>query len=235
MATKVYIKWEHGDADTIIKESYIVDDLHDFLNFIFELRGWKPNAGWENLGHFIDGHEYRTTKHIDKMCAKYGGRYRDMIPDDIHFSNYRPAINAIWIKEGNKRKHIVWGRCLVENVITLPQIGEVLQVSTGKISGYGTQAYGLKQSETICFNGLDKLGLAYRGKSRKDYNTLEAKVVDIKINLNKENLKLYKTDFKTFHYVALMSYKDLLFTIDFHGYAPKMELDKDLLYIHLDK
>ena len=63
------------------------------------------------------------------MHKKYDYKYEDMVPSDVKFSNYRPAINKIWLSISNKQHYIVWVDLLEkqETFIDLPKIGEEIK------------------------------------------------------------------------------------------------------------
>ena len=123
---EVNINWEHGDADFKTNSSFNmpIDKLHRFLDYIFDMKGWVSNSGYNNLGFFEDGHYQKESKHVNEINNQYNNEFDDYLVADKRFSYPRASIDAIWLNDGNKTLHIVWNKCLEENLIKLPKIGE---------------------------------------------------------------------------------------------------------------
>lgn len=221
---KVYIKWEHGDSDFSTRTSFKMskETLHKFLDYIFEMKGWDSNCGY-----FLDGHTEKSDKHIDAINKKYNNEFDEYLEPDHRYNYPRASIESIWLKDGDKKRFIVWERCLKENLITLPEIGSMIDCSTGHIDGYGQQTFGGENSDYTAYQTLNKLPL---DKGSDGYKTLNAKVIDIGVCYG--NYKEYKSDFTIFHYVILCEYEGYKFTRSMRGYDPKLTPNKKFLYYH---
>ena len=141
---KVIIEWEHGDADFKTESSHNIskETLHRFLDYIFEMKGWISNAGYAKIGYFDDGHNQKEAIHVDAINTKYNNEFDEYLEPDQRYSYPRASIDAIWVKDGNRKQCIVWDKCLQENIIKLPEIGSMIDVSTGHVGGYGRQTFG---------------------------------------------------------------------------------------------
>lgn len=115
---KVFIDWEHGDADLRTQQYYdfkTQDDMDDFLHFIYDIRKFVP---YENQGYFEDGHYQRQRKWVEEIDSKYGNRFSDMIPNDNHYrgSDYTPSVDSIHIELGG----VAW----IRGITAVPVIGD---------------------------------------------------------------------------------------------------------------
>jgi len=227
---KVYIKWEHGDSDFTTNSSFNIskETLHRFLDYIFEMKGWISNCGYNNLGHFADGHNEKSDEHVDAINKKYNNEFDEYLEPDRRYSYPRASIESIWLKDGNLIRHIVWEKTLKENLITLPEIGTMIDCSTGHIDGYGQQTFGKKYDKYTAYQTLNELPL---DEGEDGYNKLTAKIIDIGICYGRD-FKEYKSDFTKFHYIVLCEYEGYIFSTSMYGHDPKMTPKEKFLYYH---
>jgi hypothetical protein len=198
------IEWEHGDADIDDKQSYKFnskEELDKVLKFIYELRG-PVKSSWKDYWHFDDGHNYREWSFVQKIIDKHG--IEDIVPHDVKFSNYRPAVKKIWLKINGVKHHIVWSELLnkKENIIETPKIGQEYEITTGEVCGHWGQFKSYRKN-LISYHDL----IPYLGESKGDktnyrnYPSFKVKAIETHID---ENINLnYKPDFWRFNYVTL--------------------------------
>lgn len=242
---KVVIVWEHGDADKKTIETYPFEkeeEMQNFLQFIFDIRKFIPNSGWENAGHFLDGHYERERKWIDKIDQKYGNKFGSMIPNDIHYksTDYTPRVNSIHVEIDGVVHNIIWEKALkLTNKIDLPKIGTEITVSIGHISGHGPTIFGGTTNDYFYYEDFEHKNIEM---SEGQYIDIKATIVDTKIYNykpyesflsyelinNKEVVKgRYYTysDYEFFQYVQLLKFDPSGFnkfiTTEMVGYDPK--------------
>lgn len=229
---KVVIDWEHGDADRTTTEIYLIDNLQRFLSFVYDIRVWNSNQGWDNLGHFCDGYHEHTAEFMKPIHEKYNNDYIDIVPEDCYSSGsgHRPTLEKIYIKDGNSKIRVVWEDCLLENTFTPYEIGSVHEFSSGNVTGIHNREFGNKASEHIYFNDFEKMGL---GCKRGKYGKFNAKVVKCKVRTTKYDLEgMYEV--KAFQHIYLCEYKGKYFIISKYGhseYSEKLKQNKKY-YFH---
>lgn len=159
---KVFIDWEHGDADLRTQQYYdfkTQDDMDDFLHFIYDIRKFVPNSAYENQGYFEDGHYQRQRKWVEEIDSKYGNRFSDMIPNDNHYrgSDYTPSVDSIHIELGGVVHNIVWENAIKTNLVNLPKIGDEISVSIGHINGasLGPSVFGGKLDDYFDYRDFE--------------------------------------------------------------------------------
>ena len=205
----VIIEWEHGDADTTITEKYPFkssSEMDEFLSFIYDLRGptkSKKSIYNDEFWYFEDGHNERMWSWVKKINKKYNNKFEDIIPSDVHYSQYRPSINKIWIKKGNKKHYIVWLELLhkQENIINLPTNGDEIFLDTGHVCWHHKIFKNINKQDVVFHSDLDEiLGKATGKFPNITYPKFKVKVLDCKIN---NGILDYNHDFIKFGYELL--------------------------------
>lgn len=245
---RVFIEWEHGDADEKTTEYYNFkneDDMNDFLHFIYDIRHFVPNAAYGNQGYFEDGHYQRERKWVNSIDAKYGNKYSSMIPNDIHYgsNNYTPSVESVHVEISDQPLNIVWKDALKTNIISLPKIGDDIIVLTGHINGasVGPSVFGGKLDDYFDYNDFEHKDL---DMPEGEYSEIKCKVADCDISedYRTHTVKNYSRDgqerlinsyityydFVSFGYYVMChissDYLSKYLITEKHGYDPKFQL-----------
>ena len=244
---RVFINWEHGSADLKTQEFYnfkTEDEMIEFLNFIYDIRKFVPNTAYENQGYFEDGHYQRERKWVEKVDQKYENKFSNMIPDDRYYrsSDYRPKIEDIHVEIGGNIYNIVWKSAIKTNIISLPKIGDEIEVSIGRINGssLGLESFGGKSDDYFDYIDFEHKEM---NVDEGEYDTIKCNVIDCVIdesyrkyerkeyNHDKEFVtKRYNTycDYVSFCYNILCTFGPTTFNkkivTQMHGYDTKFEL-----------
>ena len=248
---RVFIEWEHGDADLTTHEYYDFkseDDMDEFLHFIYDLRMFVPNSAYENQGHFQDGHYQRIEKWTNQINLKYKNKFSSMIPSDEHYrtNDYRPKIESIHVEIAGVPQNIVWKDAIKTNIISLPNIGDELVVSVGHINGgtLGPEVFGGKPDDYFDYEDFEHTEM---NVGEGEYDNIKVTVIDCVISddsyrgyeqikyvwdnisdseIEKDKYMTYH-DFITFGYYVLCTFGPKTFNkkivTEIHGYDPKYE------------
>lgn len=242
---KVVIVWEHGDADKKTIEDYPFEEeeeMQKFLQFIFDFRKFIPNSGWENAGHFSDGHYERKRKWAEKIDKEYGNKFAHMIPNDIYYrsTDYTPSVESIHVEIGGVVHSIIWEQALkLTNKIDLPKIGTEITVSIGDINGYGPILFGGTVDDYFYYADFEHKNIEM---PKGQYIDIKATIVDTKIHHYKPHESYlsydiindrevvsgkYSTyhDYQYFQYIQLLKFDlkgfNKFITTKMVGYDPK--------------
>lgn len=243
----VKIEVEHGDASYSKVESFPFEkeeDMVDFLNYTFDLREFRPNSGYGNLGYFAKGHERRIESWVNKIDNKYQNRFEGYIPqDEVYGKNsyYLSDIEHVWIEIDGTPHNIIWKKALMTNIIDLPKIGDEIKTNAGQVCGpsLGKQLWNRPSSNFLDYKDLQ---MDWDFKEDRDYRELDVVVTDCRIHKH----ELYKRDIYDYdrendreilknsyniyfevisiNYVLLCRFAGEYLMISKHGYDPKYEL-----------
>jgi len=223
---KVCITWEHGDADfeTKTEPSFNTEDeAREFLNFIFDFRKFVRGQGWEKLGHFSDDYHTSVPEWRAKIVKSHGSKFEDLIEEDksgMGGGGYSAHIEHIFVKIGNTKHYIVWTKGF--RPVVLPKIGDVLNLTTGSISGLGPKIFGGTHKKYVHYEDFKDLGEPKGdGTEERQYPKIKGKVIDCKLEFYKDSN--YDHDFSNFHYILLIENERGIFTTAMHGYDADYE------------
>lgn len=165
----IIVEYGHGDADFETKETYSFsteEEMRDVLKFLIKVRNFIPNSGWGNLGYY----EPLTGNDGNDGPEKFNDfrKYQEYISTDKYYHGGYASINGIQLRINNKPYLLLDSAAANTNLISLPNIGDILTLSPDKnIDGYGKTAYG-KENKYLPNSG------------KKDYivESFPAKVID---------------------------------------------------------
>jgi hypothetical protein len=222
---KVVIIWEHGGQNPLDEKEISFkteDEMDEFLNFIYELRNFIPNIGYENLGHFSDSHYEMLDKWIKEVDFKYGSKFSSFIPVDKYYGtghdgnslNYRAKIAAIHVEINGDIHNIVWGKAIKQNSINLPNLYDKVAISTGHINGHtlGVEIFGGKSSDYYDYMDFEHKDLDL---PEGEYSSINLTLTDISIQMWKpyvyiasgtDNGLVKYHDYTSFDYVLLLRF-----------------------------
>lgn len=228
---KVYITWEHGDADFETEKSYsfkTIDEMKAFLNFIYDLRGFSKLIGYEGNGAFQDGHEQSIAEWREKIDKKHGGKFGEYVEMDKRYGNndYSARVEHIWTEINGVKHYIVWTKAIKQATkIKLPAKGSIMNLTTGSINFIGPEIFGGKDKDYLYHSKFDDLGKPKGdGSKASNYPKLKAKVLDCQPQFYlKRGKPEYNFDWTSFHYALLLENERGKFTSEMNGYDADYE------------
>lgn len=205
----IEVKYEHGDADLDTKDSFACKDEAEFrrkLEFLFECMNFVPNTAYGNLGYFYpipaDANNGRSNEEkVWKKCCDIGEKYglnedevSEFIKSDNHYRNGFADIEGVRIVINGQNKVIVYKKALETNKVSLPNIGDIIEVDCNEINGYGKEIWGGSHYDYLPNSGPGK-----------DFNCrkFKAKVIDCSIGFDNDYKNEYFNSYEYFKYVIL--------------------------------
>jgi len=171
---KLFIEWENANgsgANMRCHDFNTEDEMIDFLNFMYELREFKPHSysvnGYSRAG-FSNSHRACQVDWIKRIAKKYSDKFVDMMPDD-RVPGQKARCNNIHVEIYGETLSIVWMKSLKTEMISIPTINSKIELSIGNI--YPTQV-GVK-----IFGGTNEDYL--------EYEDFEHKMMDFKVGVEK--------------------------------------------------
>ena len=205
----IHMKYEHGDADLTTKETYSFHTEEEFLKvvkFFYESMNFVPNTAYGKLGTFEpipnranNGHK-RGDKVWDDLVEigkKYGlheDEIYEYISGDAHYHNGYACLDGIKGSIDGNEIVFVFKQALETNLVTLPNIGDIIKINVNQIPGLGDQIFGGKHSDYLPNNGI------------RDFyeKTFDAKVLDCGINFHHDYDNKYYYSYEHFSYILLV-------------------------------
>lgn len=201
---QLHVKYEHGDADFRSYETFSYSDEEKFdkvVNFFYDIMNFKPKSGYGNLGHFdplpnmvnAGGDEKKITSMLEEIGKKWGVNYQEYVLGDNHYDQGYACIEGIKATINGQPYVFVFKKALETNKISLPNIGDMIDVNPNKIPGYGHSIFGGKHTD-------------YLPNSAKGFklNKFKARVVDCAIHFNHDEENKYYTEYTGFQYILLL-------------------------------
>lgn len=219
-AFQVCVKWMHGDADFYTDRVYYFSTeemMRKYLDFIFDVRKFKPHEGYKNVGYFEDGYHQGVATWVKEIADKHNPpNFIDYMEiDGSGMSEHYASVEKIYVKIGGKKKYIVWSKALETNIISLPEKGSIIDTNSGQICGHGKETFGGKTSDYLYHWDLKKI---YDEKVG-EYTPMKLEIIDIKI----ANYNGHDNDYQAFKYEVLCKIPEGIVTTEIDGYDPDFE------------
>jgi hypothetical protein len=202
---QLHVEYEHGDADFTTHETYSFSDKEAFdkvVNFFYDIMNFVPKSAYGNLGHFDPlpdkinaGYDEKTImSEIEKISKKWGVNYEEYLLGDNHYDQGYAGIEGIKATINGVPKVFVFQKALETNKISLPNIGDTIDVNVNNIPGYGPSVFGGTWKDYLPNSGV------------KDYqvNKFKAKVIDCAINFYHDEDNEHYTEYTHIPYMLLL-------------------------------
>lgn len=202
---QLHVKYQHGDADFDTFETYnfsTEDKFSDVVHFFYDIMNFKPNCAYGNLGYFYPipdsvnagAKQKDVDKKLEEYADKWGINYQEYLLYDNHYDQGYACIEGIKATINGEPKVFVFKQALETNRISLPNIGDVINVDANRIPGYGPALFGGTHRDYLPNGGY------------KDYSIpkFKAKVVDCAINFHHDEDNKYYTEYTHFDYILLL-------------------------------
>lgn len=198
---KIHVKYSHGDADFTTNETFSFTNEDSFdrvAHFFYDIMNFKPNAGhFDPLPNKVNagGNEREITSKIEDFAKKWGiSSYEDYIQRDKHYNQGYASLRGIKATINGIPLVFVFKEALKTNLISLPSIGDEINVSVNEIPGYGPKIFGGSWSDYLPNSG------------KKDYQiyNFKAKVIDCAINFHHDEENKYYSEYTSFDYILLL-------------------------------
>lgn len=202
---QLHVKYEHGDADFDTFETYnfsTEDQFNNVAHFFYDIMNFKPNCAYGNLGYFYPlpdtvnaGANQRVVdKKLEEYANKWGVNYQEYIIGDNHYGRGYATIDGIKATINDEPKVFVFKKALETNKISLPNIGDIVDVDANHIPGYGPVLFGGTYRDYLPNSGY------------KDYSIpkFKAKVLDCAIDFYHDEDNKHYTEYTHFNYILLL-------------------------------
>lgn len=203
---KLLVRYEHGDADLTTHEQYSFLDKEKFDNvvhFFYDCMNFVPKSAYGNLGHFdpwpdkvnAGWKEKEIVPKLEGFAEKWNVKdYQMYILGDQHYDQGFAALDGIKCEVNGIPMVFVFKEALETNKISLPNIGDIIDVNCNHIPGLGEIMFGGHWTDYLPNSGA------------KDYkkNTFKAKVLDCGIHFYHDEENKHYTEYTHFDYVLLL-------------------------------
>lgn len=218
----INVKYEH--ADGVVKVNYSYSSIGEFdrvCNFFYEIMNFVPGVGYGSLGYFepITNNNYGNSDRIFDICRKWDVSSDHYLIMDREYNDVYADIDGVKCMVDGDPKVFVFTEAFKYNIISLPKVGDYIDVSVDSISGHNL------------FGGDS---LDYLPNSGKDYlvDSFKARVLDCKIHFYHDKLNRYYHSYCYFEYVILLECSEVVssvssatrLTTSVYGYDPEYEV-----------
>jgi len=202
---QLHVKYEHGDADFDTFETFSFTEQDKFdrvVHFFYDIMNFKPKSGYGNIGYFdplpdminAGANEKEINDRIEKIAKIWNVDWDTYIIGDNHYDQGYAGIEGVKATINGGPKVFVFKKALETNKISLPKIGDSINVSADNIPGYGSMMFGGNWSDYLPNSG------------KKDYQIFDfkARVLDCGIHFHHDEDNKYYTEYTSFQYILLL-------------------------------